>query len=316
MNLVSIQPVLSVEHHPNADLLDICGILGFRAITKRDQWKVGDLVCYIQPDTVLPPDKPWTAFYRAKSSRVKAIKLRGSWSQGVVESLDTVGYTGPIEIGRDISVDIGVVKWEAPQPQDLNASGPYGYGIPRTDEERFESIDPADMPPWGTPVDVAVKIDGQSLTAFVKQNDDGGWDEGVGGRSFLYKPDSDNNFTRNARRYNLFGRLRMFCELRGLKGLAIRGEQYGQGIQKGGHNPHSKLPVDLALFSTWLIEERRYARKGHPLYIHTIAGELGVPTVPLLERDVPLTPELIQRYSEGIEVVSVNGGLPSPLRVS
>lgn len=304
MILASIQPVLSVEPHPNADRLDVCKVLGFHAVTARGEWKAGDLCAFIQPDTVLP-DKPWAVTYRAKSNRVKAIRLRGLWSQGVVESLERIGYKGPREAGRDITADIGVVKWEAPQPQDLNASGPYGYGIPRTDEERFENLDPSNMPAWGTLVDVCLKIDGQSLTFFVKRGEDGlTWVSGVGGRSFLYKPDSDNHFTRNAHKLNVFENLRAFCVTHDLNGIALRGEQYGQGIQKGKHNPHSLLPVNLALFSTWLIDERRYATKGHPLYIHTITPELGLPTVPILERDVVLTPELIKRYAEELEQVN------------
>ena len=300
----SIQPILAVKHHPNADLLDIVKCLGFEAIVKRDVWKVGDLICYIQPDTVLP-DKSWSAFYRAKSNRVKAIRLRGAWSQGIVESLTTVEYVGPVESGRDISTDIGVTEYNPPQPQDPNASGPYGYGIPKTDEERVENLDTV---PYGEKVDVTLKIDGQSWTSFIHW-DCGEWTEGVGGRSFLYKPDSDSHFTRNARKLDVFNKLRTFCVTHeiGLNGIALRGEQYGQGIQKGKHNPHASLPVSVALFSTWLIDERKYATKGHPLYIHTIAPELGLPTVPMLEKDVILTPELIKRYAEELE--QVNGQL-------
>ncbi len=146
----------------------------------------------------------------------------------------------------------------------------------------------------------------QSFTAFVKKNlDDGTWENGVGGRSFLYRLDSDNHFTRNAYKLDLFARLQSFCELNGLTGLAVRGEQYGQGIQRGNHNPHSKLHVGVAFFSTWLMNERRYAPKGHPLYIHLIAssGCLQLPTVPMLEQNAPLTPELIHKYDEGIETL-------------
>lgn len=64
------------------------------------------------------------------------------------------------------------------------------------------------------------------------------------------------------------------------------------------------MPVGLALFSTWLIDERRYAAKGHPLYIHTLAPQLGLPTVPMLEQDVILTPELIKKYAEELETVN------------
>lgn len=61
------------------------------------------------------------------------------------------------------------------------------------------------------------------------------------------------------------------------------------------------------MFSTWLIGEKRYARKGDPYYFLTIADELRLPTVPVLERDVVLTPELIKKYSEDLE--EINGKL-------
>lgn len=304
MTLASIQPILAVERHPNADLLDIVTVKGYKAIVKRDQWKVGDLCVFIEPDSVLP-DAAWAAFYKAKSGRVRAIRLRGSWSFGVVESVANVGYTGPLEAGLDVTAALGITKYEAPQPQDLNASGPYGFGIPKTDEHRWQGIDNL---PYGALVDVTLKVDGQSWSAFATFHDtnwpNGEWVTGVGGRSFLYKPESDNHFTRNERHHEVLTKLRRFCAEHTV-GLCLRGEQYGQGIQKGAYNPHSKLPVSLALFSTWLIDERRYATKGHPFYIHTLAPQLGLPTVPMLERDVILTPELIKRYAEELETIQL-----------
>lgn len=312
MSLASIQSILSVEHHGNADTLDIVKVLGYHCIVKRDQWKVGDLCVFIEPDSVLP-EAPWSAFYRAKSSRVKAVRLRGTWSFGVVESPANVGYIGPLTAGLDITDTLGVTKYEPPAPQDLAASGPYGFGIPKTDETRYQSL--ADqLPPWGTLVDVTLKVDGQSWTALCKLNPIEDYpdhlmgsaytaDLGVGGRSFLYKRDCDNAYTRNERRYNVLGKLEAFCRANNVS-LALRGESYGPGIQTKSHNPHAKGQSGLALFSTWLIDERHYATKGHPLYIHELAPKLGLPTVPVLERNVPLTPELIQRYDEGIETVN------------
>lgn len=309
MTLASIQSIVSVEAHPNADLLDIAQVKGYKAIVKRGQWKAGDLCVFIEPDSVLP-DQPWATFYRAKSNRVRAIKLRGSWSFGIVESLTILGEVALTETNRwtllpgvDVTEHLGIVKYEVPMPQDLNASGPYGHGIPRTDETKWQSLDTL---PYGELVDVTLKVDGQSLTAFV-HFDAGEWDQGVGGRSFVYKPESDNHFTRNVAALGVYDKLRATCVKHGVNGLALRGEQYGQGIQKGAHNPHSKLPVGVAFFSTWLIDERQYARKGHPLYAFTLAPELGLPTVPVLERDVVLTPALIKRYAEELETVTVNG---------
>ena len=300
MSLASIQPILEVKRHPNADLLDIVTVIRYECIVKRDQWKVGDLCVFIEPDTKLP-DLPWSAFYRAKSSRVRAIKLRSVWSMGVVESVSNVGYTGPVEAGIDVSEAIGATKWEAPIPQDLSASGPYGFGIPKTDEYRWQSL--TDLP-FGQRVDITTKIDGQSWTALCKLPDtpDGEIIQAVGGRSFLYKPDSINNYTQNQANYDVLNKLNLFCRQNRVS-LAIRGEQYGAGIQKSAVNPHSKMNLGLAFFSTWLIDERRYACKGHPLYIFDLAPKLGLPTVPMLERDVILTPELIKKYDEEIEAV-------------
>jgi RNA ligase (TIGR02306 family) len=309
--LASIQRIISVEKHGNADSLSICTVLNYRCITKIDQYKVGDLVVFVEPDSILPV-APWSVFYRSKSNRVKAVKLRGEWSFGVIESTTNVGYTGPVEEGLNITEALGVVKYEAPAPQDLNAAGPYGFGIPRTDETKWNSI--RDLP-WGELVDVTHKIDGQSWSAFVKLSIEIALDgagsslesiatRGLGGRSFLYQLDTVNNYTRNEQRYDVLNKLEAFCRARGVS-LCLRGESYGVGIQKSALNPHAKLPVSLALYSTWLIDERRYARKGDPYYIFNIAPQMGLPTVPMLERDVPLTRELIAKYAEGI--AEING---------
>lgn len=90
MSLASIQPVLSVVKHPNADSLDIVKVLGYECIVRKDIWKVGDLCVFIEPDSVLP-QVPWSIPYRSKSNRVRAIKLRGIFSFGIVESLSILG---------------------------------------------------------------------------------------------------------------------------------------------------------------------------------------------------------------------------------
>lgn len=311
MSLASIQPILSVEKHPNADLLDVVQVMGYKCIVKRDTWKVNDLCVFIEPDTVLP-EKLWSAIYRAKSGRVKAIRLRGVWSMGIVETVINVGYEGEITAGLDIAEAIGVTKYDPPLPQDLNASGPYGYGIPRTDESRWQSV--RDLP-FGEKVDVTLKIDGSSLTSIcifpprpegctLVEEPDPQPVLAVGGRSFLYKMDCDNNYTRNARAFNVLEKLEKFCRDHGNVSLAIRAESYGGGIQKSSVNPHSKLPLSLAFYSVWLVDERKYANKGHPLYIHNIAEEIGLPTVALIEKDVVLTPALIRKYDEELEMVN------------
>lgn len=299
--LASIQVIKSVEKHTNADTLDIATVMGYKAIVRRGDWKAGDICVFIEPDSVLP-QLPWSVMYRSKSSRVKAVKLRGEWSFGIVESLANIGYTGPVTEGLDITETIGVTKYEVPQPQDLNAAGPYGFGIPRTDESRWQSV--RDLP-WGELCDVTLKVDGQSWSAFhllpgdIEKDSSAVAQQGVGGRSFLYQLDTVNNYTRNEQQYDVLCKLGLFCGEHGVS-LCIRGESYGAGINKSTPNMHAKQPLSLAFYSTWLIDERRYARKGDPFYIFDIAPKMGLPTVPIIEKDVPLTRELIAKYAEGI----------------
>ncbi len=298
--LASIQPILAVEHHDNADSLDLVQCLGYSCIVKRDTWKVGDLAILILPDTVLPADRPWTAFYRAKSSRVKAVKLRGRFSYGIVESAANVGYTGPMDPGLDVTEALSITKYEAPIPQELNAKGGLPFGVPKSDEERWQSL--RDIP-YGEPVDVTLKIDGKSVT-FIWYVDEAGVEyREICGRTLAFWDGAVNDYTQVQANHDVINRISAYCRVNGLRGLALRGECFGRKIQASEHNPHSKLPLGLALYSTWLIEPREYARKGNPLYVFDLAPQLGLPTVPVIEKDVILTRELIHKYDEELSTL-------------
>jgi hypothetical protein len=131
-----------------------------------------------------------------------------------------------------------------------------------------------------------------------------GSEMGVCGRTMEYKLDSDNHFTRNFKQLDLEAKL-IYAEgdIAG-QSICFRGEQFGQGIQKNDNNPHSKLPVSVQFFSVWLIDARRYAYKGDPLYAFDFFPKIGLPTVAVLERDVILTPELIKKYAEDLETIN------------
>ena len=92
MNEASVQRILSVEHCPNSDNLDVVKVLGWSVVTKRNEFKVDDLCIYIQIDTILP-EKPEFKFMRNKHFRVKTIRLRGQVSAGLcfpINILETI----------------------------------------------------------------------------------------------------------------------------------------------------------------------------------------------------------------------------------
>ena len=301
--ITSVEKIHTVTKHPNADALDIVGVLGYKAIVKRDQYKVGDLIVFIQPDTVLP-DAPWATFYKSKSSRVKAVKLRGEWSMGIVESIENVfGTNSHVLIeGLEISEKIGVVKYDPPVPADLSAKGLLPFGIPKTDEERYQNLGANEIP-FGSKVDVTLKIDGQSWTAYAKLQEDGSVMTGICGRTLEFKDDVTNNYTLLNKKYGILEKLTEYARKHNVS-IALRGESYGQGIQAFKLNPHSSLSKDLAIFSVYLIDEHRYSRKGEQFYFVNVAADLGLATVPILEMDVVVTPELINKYDEVLKEVN------------
>lgn len=290
MPFASIKKIDKIEIHPNADSLVIAKLGGWNCIVKKNQFQEGELVCFIETDVVLP-EKNWSAFYRSKSSRTKAIKLRSIFSEGIVEKLQTVEYTGPIEEGRDISNDIGVIKFEPPIPRELNAKGLLPLGILKTDEERFQNLEKL---PIGESYDATLKLDGTSFSCYYKDENN----FGVCGRTLEYKLDCINNYTVIEKKYDIINKLREFNRKHGVA-ICLRGEIFGGGVQKGKHNPHSQLPLDVAFFSVWLIDERRYARKGDEFYFINVCAELGLPTVPLLESGI-FEESIIKKYSEDL----------------
>lgn len=304
----SIEYVENVQKHPNADKLDICNILGFKCVIRKDQFKNGDRVIYVRPDTVFP-EAEWATEYRKYSvKRVKAVRLRGEWSEGVIIPLTAL----PIDLfdklygvpdGEEMSEIIGVTHYEPPTPQDLSAKGGLPLGIPKTDEERFENLR---FLPYGKIVDIQLKIDGQSCSYYYDHKTK---EFGVLGRSLeiKYKITDENGiesfganrYVENAVLYDIENKMRAYGDANQLS-FVVRGESYGAGLQGHEWNPHAKMNKGWAMFSVFLIDAHEYANKGHRYYFKTVADEIGLPIAPMIEENVELTPELVEKYSIGI----------------
>lgn len=316
MKIASVEKLISVEPHPNADRLDLVKVLGYQCVTEKGLHSAGDLIIYIQPDSVLPEDAAWAEGYRKYSpGRIKAVKLRGEFSEGIIVKFEQVReyllnkltcveeimqdastLTGSAE-GADVAAALDIKHYEPPLPQDLSAKGALPFGIPKTDEERWENI--TGRLPFGEKVDVSLKIDGQSWSAYYNFENK---EFGVLGRTMEYKEDCSNRYTAQIERYDIKNKLTAYCEKYGVS-LCIRGESYGDGLQAHSFNPHAKEKAGLAIFSVYNIRTRKYERRNDEFYFIRVAEELGLPTVPILERDVVLTQELIDKYSVGLKKI-------------
>lgn len=321
MKLASIEKIEKVYEHPNADKLQLVKVLGFQCVVPIGLYKEGDLIIYIQPDTVLPKDQQWAEEYLKYSpKRVRACKIRQEWSEGIVAPFDkfkeiipkngyydsininlpieiyddlpdwiSLTYKVSIDVGDDISEMIGVVKYDPPLPKDIQAKGGLPYQISKTDEDRFENL--GDKIPYGEKVDIDLKIDGQSATYGYKVDEDRFF---ITGRRFEIDHESENRYSVHVKKVK--EKIINYCKKHNVS-LAFRGESYGNGIQSHKLNPHSSKPHSLAIFSVWNIDERKYENKNSKHYYENACKEIGLETVDMLEKDVILTEELIKKYS-------------------
>lgn len=80
---VKVVKVGQIEKHPNADSLGLTKIFGgYTAIVRLGDINEGDLCVYIEPDYVVPETEEWS--FLKGHNRIKAKRLRGVWSQGLL----------------------------------------------------------------------------------------------------------------------------------------------------------------------------------------------------------------------------------------
>lgn len=293
MSLASIQIINNIIPHNNADTLEIAQIGSWQAIIKKNQFKIGQKICFIETDTLLPKDSEWAKFYLSKSSRVRTIKLRGQYSQGIVESLSTVGLPEDLEIGTEVSEIIGVIKYETAITQCLESKGRLPFGIFKTDENNYKSLSFHEPLPFGELVTVTEKCDGSSFSTYCKFYENN-WITGITSRSMDLKLDVVSPWTEINNKLNILDKIKKYCVKNNVS-LCFRGELLGNGLNRSKPNPYSSLPLDIKFFSLLNLSTLQYESFNT---FEKICTEICLPIVPILERDVILTKELIEKYEE------------------
>lgn len=109
--LASIQKIVNIQPIENADKIELATVLGWHVvISKSENLKVGDLVCYIEIDSQCP-EIPLFEFLKDRKYRVKTIKLRGQISQGLIIPLDKLPK-GNYKEGQDVTKILGITKYD------------------------------------------------------------------------------------------------------------------------------------------------------------------------------------------------------------
>lgn len=162
---------VTIEPHPNADAIEVAIVGGYRSIVKKGQFVTGDLAVYLPEFAVLPE---WMlkgmgfwdemnnrgTLTSSAGNRIKAIKLRGVLSQGILlggtrgydhelrlswvtkpATEDGPGQVASIEAdeGANVAEYLGVVKWEPVIPTQM-AGRVAGGDLEATIGYDFENI--------------------------------------------------------------------------------------------------------------------------------------------------------------------------------
>ena len=256
--LVSIQTIKKIEPIPDADNIEVAGILDWQAVVKKNQFKVGDKCVYFEIDSVIPAvaNEYWKidpkSFHRNESGRIKTIKLRKVISQGLVLPLSSFSEEiQNLEVGSDITELLNIEKYEPPIPAQIQGDCKgFSWPISKTDEIRVQNNDEYRFIEAleGNPYYISLKLDGTS-SSFLIHPDSGEYH--VCGRNYSYKESDTHTFWKLSRKYDIENKLREYYEKTG-EYLAIQGEIVGPGIQA---NRLGLAENDLYIFNVIVIRQ-------------------------------------------------------------
>lgn len=323
--LASIRKITDIIPIENADAIEIALVDGWKVVTKKGEYKPGDMCIYCEIDSFLPIREEFE-FLRKSSYkkmgdtegfRLRTIKLRGVISQGLIlplsilEGEDEMKFgiseqpwgsqlqLGPydnalvIEEGVDVTSLLGIIKYEPPIPAELagKVKGLFPSFIPKTDEERVQNLS-SEYESWkDRSFYVTEKLDGSSATYYLK---DGVF--GVCSRNLELLETEGNTFWKVARNLDLENKMKSV----GIN-FSIQGELVGEGIQG---NPYKIKGQTVKFFNLFDIDIKDYYNLEY--FEKIIKEEMGLDTVPILDRNfnLPENVEEILKYADAKSVLN------------
>jgi len=175
--LATIEQLNTVADHSNADALEIASVRGWQVVVKLGEFRAGDTVVYFEIDTMLDIEDERFAFLAPRGARtdprddftghvLRTAKLRGELSQGLVLPVELfeLELGGDYTVGRDVTEVLGLRKWDPPLAANLSgqAVGQRPSWVPKTDAERVQNLDLANLPREGWVA--SEKVDGTSTS--------------------------------------------------------------------------------------------------------------------------------------------------------
>jgi len=308
--LASIRKVTDIQEIVGADAIEVAVVGGWKVVTKKGEYKPGDLCVYCEIDSFLPIKEEFE-FLRKSSYkkmgdqegfRLKTIKLRGQVSQGLILPVSVVPITqfataSELPEGLDVTEMLGIVKYEPPIPAELagKVKGPFPSFLHKTDEERVQNIS-VEYSAMCYRSDhkfyVTEKLDGSSATFYLRNGE-----FGVCSRNLELLETEGNTFWKVAREMNIEEKLSSLG-----KNVCLQGELIGEGIQG---NPYKIKGQTVKFFNAFDIDNG--VRYTMPKFVE-IMENCGFDYVPFLDMDfmLPNSVEGMLKYAEGSSVLNRN----------
>ena len=305
--MATIRKIDDIRPIPDADAIETAVIGGWTVVIKCGEFKVGDLAVYCEIDSWIPSHlAPFLSkgqepreFEGIKGERLRTVRLKKQLSQGLLLPMSCLtNFGADLSEGDDVAETLGIVKWEATLSAQLagDAVGLYPSWIQKTDQERIQNLT-SELAEWkkqDITWEVTEKMDGSSMTIFVRDEE-----EGVCSRNLQLKETEYNSMWKVARRDQLLEKIKASG-----RNLALQGEIVGEGIQK---NRYKIRGQEFFVFDIYDITNGRYMT---PDERNAFVMGCDINHVPVLRRSFPIISETVADLlftAEGKSVVCENG---------
>ncbi|MCI3275625.1 RNA ligase (ATP) [Streptomyces cylindrosporus] len=232
--------VLTVHEHPNADALELAQVGLYRAVVAKGAFRTGDTAVYIPEQSVLPAGLIEELGLTGRlagsdANRVKAVRLRGELSQGIVcrpKALADVDLARAALDGTDFAERLGITKWVPPIPPTMSGEVESAPDLlPWVDIENIQRFPDVFEP--GEAVVLTEKLHGSAclLTWLADADRALVSSKGFGAKSLALKEDPRNLYWRAVHGHQVAEVAARLAERLGARRVGIFGEVYGAGVQ-------------------------------------------------------------------------------------
>ena len=300
---------LEIHPHENADKLEVARIGGYTCIVGKGDYTSGDKAVYIPEQAILPDDVieylGLTGRLSGKAkNRVKAIKLRGVLSQGLLHPLTVGRLQGKIfSTGDDFQSMLGITKYVPQIPESMGGDVKNSLGLTiNYDIENFKR-DPMLIAP-GIEMVATEKIHGTWCCFGITEDiaDTVVTSKGISAKHLSFKLDEGTNASNlYVRKWKEFEDLLRQSAL--WKPFYVLGEIYGQGVQDLTYDVEGK---DFRVFDIYL----GYPGAGKYLSwdaLVSFCNKIGMKHVPEVEKFT--MPDTLEERNDMFQEISVRNSL-------